>query len=43
MVLAMLSLAATMALLMIGGRIERALERRFWSSEIGHRPQDDEH
>jgi putative Mg2+ transporter-C (MgtC) family protein len=43
MVLAMLSLAATMALLMIGGRIERALERRFWSSEIGHRPQDEEH
>ena len=38
-----LALLTTMAILTLGGRIERALERRFWKPGVEARPEDDEH
>jgi putative Mg2+ transporter-C (MgtC) family protein len=43
MVVAFLALVTTMAILSLGGYIERALERRFWKAGADARPQDQEH
>jgi putative Mg2+ transporter-C (MgtC) family protein len=43
MVLAALALLTTMAILTFGGRVERALERRFWKPGTDSRPEDEEH
>src|SRR5471030_1990620 len=40
MVVALLALVTTMAILSLGGYIERALERRFWKAGADARPQD---
>ena len=37
------ALLTTMAILTLGGRIERALERRFWKPGTETRPEDQEH
>jgi len=43
MMVAVLALLTTMVILAFGGRVERALERRFWTPGAESRPEDQEH